>query len=282
MAITKTGITLSATGEADKTFELDGQQSSVSATDLTPNKQYTVSAYIVDSGWGKIDSVSTSSFQTLPEGQITLSNVTSTWDPDNPEMDFKCSWASTYQITAQSSNFRIFVSKNANFNPQSEETTTWTRQSDGLSGTLQATLTQRIPDTYNSPYYVKCQFTDIYGEVRTETFRYNTPDYYGYIDITDRSDFQNGQMRFEADYQMGRWAMQPDTIQVIVYDENGEEIADFQPSIISGDENSGTIGFSDVIEIGDTRSIKYIVKCENEAGYTNSDGVDIDLTQQGS
>lgn len=176
MAITKTGITLSATGEADKTFELDGQQSSVSATDLTPNKQYTVAAYIVDSGWGKIDAAQITTFTTLPEGQLTLSNVSAVWGTQTAQLTFSCNWASTYNVPGVSNNFKLFVSQTADFSAASEITPSWTRQSDGLYGSINATLTQKINTfTPNSDYYVKVQLTDIYGEVRSETFHYYTP-----------------------------------------------------------------------------------------------------------
>lgn len=469
MAITKTGITLSATGEADKTFELDGQQSTVSATGLTPNKQYTVAAYIVDSGYGKIDATQTSTFSTLPEGQVSLSNITAEWQTNTAQLNFRANWVSTYKIEGQGVNFQIFMSDRADFVGAEVVNASYSRENDGLNGTISGYLNRKIPTTPNSAYYIKVQFIDVYGEVRSETLRYNTPvaqtggtfsfnaliqqdnnvwfptttypnsfTYYpkykrivlstdrwqtitrvsgwynwpnngyeiflrldpqtylaemeiqdiygnvfrsnqntevavvqptlvansynpkgqiysyihlnpnlnytsaslvydgnnggsvnllpaqetywlytdvddgtydvyvevvatnpsysyttpstsvtvtnvGYIEVTDNSAFQNNQMRFEARFQMGKWNVLPDTLDVIIYDENDNEIANFQPSIISGDESAGTIGYNDVIELPEgCEYIYYVVKCENDGGYANQAEVEIDLTQQGS
>ena len=469
MSITKTGITLTATGEAAKTFELDGQQSAVPATGLSPNKQYTVAAYVIDSGYGRIDAAQTTTFTTLVAGDITISNINAYWDTQEAKFHFECNWASIYPISGSgaslANNFRGYVSQNSNFTPRQQISTGWTRASDGLTGTINAQPTVLIPSTPGSPYYLKLVFVDSQGFEIEKTYRYETPvaqtagtfsfsyhiqqdnnvwfptttypnsfTYYpkykrivlstdrwqtitrvsgwynwpnngyeiflqldpqtylaemeiqdiygnvfrsnqntevavvqptlfasnnnpkgqiytyihlnpnlnyasarmvydgnnggsvnllpaqetywlytdvddgtydvyvdvvatnpsysyttpstsvtvtnvGYIEVTDNSAFQNNQMRFEAQFQMGKWNVQPDTLDVMMYDENDDEIANFQPSIISGDESGGTLGYNDAIELPEgCEYIYYVVKCENDGGYANADEVEVHLT----
>lgn len=179
MAITKTGITVSATGENDKTFEVDGQQSTVTATGLKPSKQYTVSAYVIDSDYGKINAAQTSTFTTLVAGDITISNINAYWDTQTAKFHFECDWASIYPISgsgaALANNFRGYVSQNPNFTTSQQINTGWTRQADGLSGTINAQPTVLIPETPNSSYYLKLVFIDSQGFEIEKTFRYDTP-----------------------------------------------------------------------------------------------------------
>lgn len=163
MSITKTRITVSATGERPKTFEEDGQQSSINATGLSPNTQYTVSAEVDDSQYGTIQAGSTRTFTTLVAGSLTLSNVTGVWQTNTAQLNFSASWSSTYNLNA-SPNFKILVSKLSDFSTYQEVTPGFVNY--GTYGTVSANLTAYLPFTpAGSYYYVKVRATDIYHTV---------------------------------------------------------------------------------------------------------------------
>lgn len=156
MAITKTGITVSATGEADKTFELDGQQSTVSATGLTPNKQYTVAAYVVDSGYGKIDATQTTTFTTLSGSTPVITDTGSGLSLSVKRYEVRCTVTNTYAL----SNMEIKWASNA------EMTTnvgTYNYALSGTSANVSYNITYRIPAS-GQTIYVQLTAKDVYGD----------------------------------------------------------------------------------------------------------------------
>lgn len=156
MSITKTGITLSATGEADKTFEFDGQQSTVSATGLSPNTQYTVAAYVVDSGYGKIDAAQTTTFTTLSGSTPVITDTGSGLSMTVKRYEVRCSVTNTYAL----SNMEIKWASNA------EMTTnvgTYNYALSGTSANVSYNITYRIPAS-GQTIYVQLTATDIYGD----------------------------------------------------------------------------------------------------------------------
>lgn len=176
MAINKTGVLVKHTGDADIQIEYDGVQESIAVDGLSAGTTYEVSAYIIDDTYGTIYS-SPTTVTTISSGQLTLSNVSAVWGTQTAQLTFSCNWTSTYNVPGVSNNFKLFVSQTADFADSSEITPNWTRQTDGLSGRINDTvLTAKInTGTPNSDYYVKVQLTDVYGEVRSETFHYYTP-----------------------------------------------------------------------------------------------------------
>lgn len=130
--------------------------------------------------------------------------------------------------------------------------------------------------TPNKHYIIRGTVSNESGSYITQT-EFDTEDY-GYIDITDRSSFSGTTMTFLAEFQMGTYPILPDTLDMVVFDGDGNEIANFQPYIQSGDETRGVLAYDDAIEFPeDTRLISYIIKCENEGGFTNSDEVTIEF-----
>lgn len=167
MAITKTGITVSTTGENDKTFEVDGQQSTVSASGLTPNKQYTVAAYIVDSNYGKIDAAQTTTFTTLASSTPVITDTGSGLSLSVARYEVRCSVSNTYAL----SNMEIKWASDAGM------TTNVGTHNYALSGTsanVSYNITYRIPPS-GQYIYVKLTATDIYGESETLTLSDRVP-----------------------------------------------------------------------------------------------------------
>lgn len=174
MAITKTGITVSTAGENDKTFEVDGQQSTVSASGLTPNKQYTVSAYVVDSGYGKINADHTSTFTTLPAGTATFTNESGVWGTSVKQLQFFVNWTTTYDTVGSSANFRMFTSTD-NFSTYTQVTPSWQRNSP-TTGSISHTLTTGIPNGGGNDLFVRVEVVDKYGEVfQSPIYKYTVP-----------------------------------------------------------------------------------------------------------
>lgn len=155
MSITKTGITLSATGEADKTFELDGQQSTVSATGLSPNTQYTVAAYVVDSGYGKIDAAQTTTFTTLSGSTPIITDTGSGLSMTVKRYEVRCSVTNTYTL----SNMEI---KWASDSAMTTNVGTYNYALSGTSANVSYNITYRIPAS-GQTIYVQLTATDVYG-----------------------------------------------------------------------------------------------------------------------
>lgn len=174
MAILKTGIVLSAEGEEDRKFEVDGKNSTVSASDLSSDTKYTVNAYVVDSGWGVVEVSNSETFKTLEQGTLVLTNVSAEWQT-KPFIRFKAEWKTTYTVTDSAENFQIYMSYRADFVDAVRINASYARESD-TDGTIGGNLGSKVPAA-GEPYYVKVQITDIYGP-RSETFSYITPEYY--------------------------------------------------------------------------------------------------------
>ena len=168
---------ISTAGQSPITVQFDhlavGVPEVVNLSGLTPNTVYDVSwdvEYYNDEA-SAIDSFTTS--QRVAD--VTLTNVNGVWGTQTAQLTFTCDWQSTNPIAGYSSNFRIFVSKNSDFSGATEQNSGWSRQLDGMSGSINATLTANIPSGGGNNYYVKIQFTDTLGNLIVKTFTYVTP-----------------------------------------------------------------------------------------------------------
>lgn len=163
MSVTKTRVILTANGERTRIIEEDGQQSTISAADLSPSTTYTVSAEIDDTNYGTVVSTNTMSFNTLAAGTLTLSNVAGTWQTTTAQLNFSASWATTYNLN-QVPNMKVQVSKTSDFSYYQEVSPSYVNY--GVYGTVSANLTAYLPMTpAGSYYYVRVMATDIYGEI---------------------------------------------------------------------------------------------------------------------
>lgn len=156
MAITKTGVTLTSSGENDRQFEKNGQQSSIEVNALTANKTYTVSAYVVDSAYGTITSASTTNFTTMQAGTANLVN-NSAWSGD--DVDIRVNFTMTYPIDS----VKILNAKTEDFSDPVIYTA-------ATSGTTSGTINSKISKPLT---YVMVYITDFYGEEFKSIFNVN-------------------------------------------------------------------------------------------------------------
>lgn len=152
MAITKTGIIVS-NGGSDETFEVNGQQSMVTASNLSPNTSYSVTAYVKDSYGRTTQSASSSQFTTLVAGTIQLTND-STYDGTTCDVRYR--FTSTYPI----SDVVVLNDKTKDF---LEETTVTYRPT--VSGTTSGSFSVQIRDPYP---WLKIICYDMYVESNEE------------------------------------------------------------------------------------------------------------------
>lgn len=161
MPITKTGLTVTTTGERAISVEEDGQQSSLSVTGLAANKLYTAVPYIVDSDFGRIEG-RPYTFNTMPVGQVTLSNISGIWQ-NNSTLIFSCKWTSTYPVTSDVNNCKLIISMNSEFSPKQELSPRWS--TNGNAGQISIVTSAYLPTTVVSgTYYIKVKMIDTYGE----------------------------------------------------------------------------------------------------------------------
>lgn len=150
MSIQKTGLILSAQGHTDRTIELNGRQSQITADSLYNNTTYTVTAYVKDE-YGNMTRSTSTTFRTLEGGIISLSNK-STYNGTVCTVLFD--FTSTYDIDT----VKIFNDKTKDF----ENPITYTPT---VSGTTSGTIRYRA----NEPFeWFKLYVSDIYGEVNEE------------------------------------------------------------------------------------------------------------------
>lgn len=308
MSITKTGISVETSGARQVDFELDGQQSAVTATGLEASTVYDVTAYIIDSQWGRINSIP-SSFSTLQPGTATFSNVTGTWGTSEARLEFSANWATTYNVPAEATNFQITVSAVEDFSISTTVNANFSRQSDGRSGTISYWLTANIP-VGGMGYYVRIQLTDVYGEVlRSQDYTFTVPSQnQGYMSFTSsqqstyrwwfHSTIYSQQFTYAPRYKRMVWSDDnwssnhtgqnynwPDNVEMFVDFKPGSwsvemEVLDIYGNVFKTNQQSTVTITKPILEVEDTHreGMNYIVWVNRSLNYT---AAQLDWTTQG-